>query len=514
MEKNSKQFVFNLLAQMFVFCANMIISIFLTPYIVEKLGTEAYGFVGLINNFVSYVSIITVALNALAGRFITLAYHKGEKEKVNEYFASVFFANTILAMIVFGCSLILSLNIESLVKIPSHLTDDVKITVIIAFANTSLSLIGVVLGVAAFIKNKLFLNSISQMASSLARVTILILAFTFLKPHIWYYSIAAFCAALITLFLQFSFTRRLLPELKIKTKFFNFARISEIIKSGIWLSLESLNKMLQTGLDLLVTNLFVDAVAMGLFSVAKQIPVVLAQIPQQISTIFYPELVRLYAEDKKEALVEKFHFTIKFLSFMMMVPLIGFIAFGGEFYQLWLPQRSLNEINMIQMLSWLTVLPLLVNAYVECLYYANTLTNKIKGSVIITLIFSVVSIAAKILLLSFSDINPLVAIAGSSAVLMVVRHVIVTPYYCAYVLQLPRTTFYGPLIKSVIISGGVYLLYNLIDCTFEITSWTSFFVVCGISGIIGYLCVFLVLFTKKEKNEVVNIVLKKITKKR
>lgn len=125
--------------------------------------------------------------------------------------------------------------------------------------------------------------------------------------------------------------QKLIPEITIKKEYYNPKRILEILKSGVWLSLESLNKMLQTGLDLLVTNLFVNASAMGLFSIAKQIPVILAQIPQLIANVFNPELAKLYAENKQEELIEKFKFTIRFLSFMMIVPLIGFVVLEKNF---------------------------------------------------------------------------------------------------------------------------------------------------------------------------------------
>lgn len=52
------------------------ISFLLTPYIIDTVGKEAYGFVGIANNFVSYAKLITLALNALAMRFITIKIHE------------------------------------------------------------------------------------------------------------------------------------------------------------------------------------------------------------------------------------------------------------------------------------------------------------------------------------------------------------------------------------------------------------------------------------------------------
>ena len=91
MKSNNRGFLVNLVAQMMVFATNLIISFFFTPIVLNKLGNEAYGFVGLVNNFVSYISVITVALNSLAGRFITLSYHRHDEKNVREYFSSVFF---------------------------------------------------------------------------------------------------------------------------------------------------------------------------------------------------------------------------------------------------------------------------------------------------------------------------------------------------------------------------------------------------------------------------------------
>ena len=94
------KFMLNLVCQLLVFTFNLIINFFMTPYMLSKLGTEAYGFIGLINNFISYLSIVTVALNSLAGRYITISYHRNKKRLYEEYYSSVFFANLFLSVLI------------------------------------------------------------------------------------------------------------------------------------------------------------------------------------------------------------------------------------------------------------------------------------------------------------------------------------------------------------------------------------------------------------------------------
>lgn len=88
-----KRFIINITATVTAFVIGLCINFFLTPFIVENLGREAYGFIGLSNDFLTYFTLITIALNAMAGRFITIRYVEGRIEEANRYLSSVFFTD-------------------------------------------------------------------------------------------------------------------------------------------------------------------------------------------------------------------------------------------------------------------------------------------------------------------------------------------------------------------------------------------------------------------------------------
>lgn len=78
----NKQIAINILAQIGAFAIQYCISFFLTPFIVKTLGVEAYGFVSLSSNIIGYMQVATIALNSMASRFISMAYHRGDLEAV------------------------------------------------------------------------------------------------------------------------------------------------------------------------------------------------------------------------------------------------------------------------------------------------------------------------------------------------------------------------------------------------------------------------------------------------
>ena len=134
MNKN-KQLIINLITTIFVLLINTLINFGLSSYIVEKIGEEAYGFISLATNFVSFATIFTTALNSMCSRFITIDIHKKNMKSANEYFTSVLFANALIILFLIVPSLIMILYLEKFIKISPNLIVDVKLLFTFIFLN-------------------------------------------------------------------------------------------------------------------------------------------------------------------------------------------------------------------------------------------------------------------------------------------------------------------------------------------------------------------------------------------
>lgn len=503
------EFALNLVAQVASIIAQMVISLFLTPVVLSKMGAEAYGFVGLVNNFVSYAAVITTALNSLAGRYITIAHHRGDKRGAETYFSSVFFADCFLAVVVMAFAVLLAANINSMAVVPDNLLGDLQVMIILAFLNSAIGLVAVVFGIAAFIKNQLYLNSLAQLLQSVIRAVLLCVLFLCIAPHMWYYSISAVVASIAFTAVQVATTKKLTPEYRVRRSRFSMASVMEILKGGIWVSLESLNKIILTGLDLWISNLFVGAYQMGIFSVAKTVPNALLSMSSSFANLFYPKLAEHYAKRENDELRSGFSFAMRFVAGVMLVPLIGLIVYGIFFYRLWVPDRSSGELWLIQVLSVLTVISLVASALVEPLYYANTLANKIRGSVLITLGFSLAALAIELGLLLAGTFNGLYVIAATSSIVMTGRHCIVQPAYAAKVLGMPSGTFYKPLLRELAGMGAVLVTFVLLARVLPFGSWGAFLASCVLSAVVGYGELLVILLNREERKRVLGMVLRR-----
>ena len=215
---SKKRFAINGFAQVFAFLVSIGITFFLTPYIVGKLGAAAYGFVGLASNFVSYIQIITIALNSMAGRFITISVHQNKIDDARKYFSSVFFSNIILVGIISIISIVVLYRLEYIVVIPKELMYDVKILFGCIFLNFFISLVFNVYNVSTFIRNRLDLSSTRSIVAHALKALLLVGLFYFLDPAVWYIGLATVISTVYTIGTNIMFKRRLTPELQISFK--------------------------------------------------------------------------------------------------------------------------------------------------------------------------------------------------------------------------------------------------------------------------------------------------------
>lgn len=497
LEKN-KQFVINMTAQVVGFVVNIGISFLLTPFIVKSVGSESFGFVGLANNFVSYAQVITVALNSMAGRFITIKIHENNIEESKKYFTSIVFANIITAFILTLPSVMIILNLNKIVNVSDGIIFDVQLLWAFIFFNFLIGIVSATYGVAIFVRNKLYLSSVQGIISNMLRVGILIVAFSFYKPAIWYVGLASFSATLYICIWNLHYTKKLLPEVKVKIEYFDINVIKVLLSSGIWNSFSRLSSILSTGLDLLITNLYVGSVAMGILSVAKTVPNAILALFGSLASVYAPQLTISYAEKNYEDMRNQLMSSIKLLGMFASIPVAVLLAYGDIFYSLWVPSqdtRLLYVLTLLSCIEFIFVLPL------EGLWNLFTATNNVKQASLYMFFNSILTIIIVLLSLQFTgDPNiKLYIIAGTSTGFAVVRSLIFLPMYGAHCLKFKWNIFYPTIMKNTVAVIIATLFSLLLRNIFNIETWVMLIFLCILTSVFSVTLNFVLLLDENEK---------------
>lgn len=315
------QLFINLFCQIFLVVTNMAISFFLVPFILEKLGADAYGFVGLANDFISYAQLVTIALNSMASRFITIDLCQKKYDSANKMFNSVLIGNAIISLVLLIPMVIIIAFLPNIISVPGELLHSVRVLWIILFINFIITIITSVFGVSTYATNKLYLSSLRQIESQAIRSLILVVTFVFLPTRLWYVGLATLSATLVVSLYNYKYVKKLLPEIEFDKKYFDRKSIFVLIASGIWNTITKLAGLLSSGLDLLLTNTFINSTLMGILSIAKTLPNVILSFFGSLASVFSPQLTISYANGDYDEIKEQLIFSMKLVGMFACVPL-------------------------------------------------------------------------------------------------------------------------------------------------------------------------------------------------
>lgn len=504
----NNQLAVNMLASMIAYGVNLIISFFLSPYIVKNIGVDAYGFIGLANNFVSYASLITIALNSLAGRFVTVKIYEKDINGANRYFSSVFFANTFLTLVLGAIFLFIIIFLEKIINVPAHLVLDVRWLFICLFLNCMLGTIGSGFGVATFATNKLYLNSARIIESNIIKIIITVLLFIIFVPRVSYLGITSLFTTAYVMIINIYYVRTLTPYLEIKRSNFDIMAVKELIVSGIWNTITRVGQLLLDGLDLLITNLFISSVAMGVLSLAKVLPNAITGLTGNLVEVFSPNFTMLYAEKKYDELVKELKKSIKIMSIIVNIPIIILMSCGDLFFALWQPTQDPHQL---QLLSFLSCACLIISGGLNCIYNIFTVFNKIKINSLVVILSGVVSTAIVFILLKTTSLG-IYAVAGVSTGVSIIRNLAFTLPYGAHCIGKKWYVFYVDILRPVIYALISCLVIFVIKNIYVFSGWFDLFILGIISVVVAIIISGFLMMNSNDRKYFVAILKRRIKK--
>lgn len=462
-----------------------LINFLLTPYITETIGTDAYGFVTLAKSFVSYASILTVALTAFIVRYITLSYHQRDYRQSSGYFSSALAAVILLSVGILVIASIAICNLEKWLKVPQNILGQVKLLFFMVFINFSITTVTVPYTAACYIKNKLSTYNWIKILSYVAEAISMILLFSLFGTKIWYVGIALTVASTTILLLNCYLTAKETPEIQFKVKFISLQKVKELVQNGIWQSVNSIGTTLNSGLDLLITNQLLSSLAMGQLSIAKTIGLMFSVLYSTISQSFQPRMLRAYANEDLPKLQSEIRLSMRVSGFFSGCGFAGFLALGMLYYKLWIPNEN---TQFVFYLTVITILSSIAEGVVYPTYYVNTLTMKKMVPSLVTIFTGLTNVFAMYVLIKYCNAG-VHAVIWTTAVLSFLTGFLFNAIYCPITLGLPWYTLYPVILRHCLGCGLMCIVFKGIVAIMNPRGWIGLILTalcCVAVGVIVY----------------------------
>lgn len=494
---NKKQIVINIVVNTLSFAVGLAISFFLSPYIIEHLGVESYGFFQTANTFFSYATIATIAVNSMAGRFISVAYHRGDKLKAEQYFNTVYLANIVLTSILFIISVFVVIFLDRIINIPVDIMRDVKIMFLLIFISSLFVVLVTAHSNSMFVKNRVDIKAYISIFKVMLRGALLLILFALFKPSLIIIGVTSF-AMMMTEGLAYVWVKkRIMPEIKVNIRLFNGALLKELLSSGKWNVLNNINGLLTLGLDLIFANIFLGPVAAGVLAIARTFPNYTVQMFDIFKRSYLPSITKGYAEDE-ESLFRNFNASFIPVTMAGSIIIGGILCFGDIFYGLWIPSQ---DAKFLQLLTVLIIM-------VEFSFYSVRTINglfqikkRLKRFSISTFGMAALSVAVVIGILKLTDDANigLMAIAGVTSVLTNILNLVYIYPLAAKVIGKKWTAFFPPVLKGYACLAVITLLGLGVRQAWEINGWGRLILSTFAVAVLGFTVNFFILLNKEKR---------------
>lgn len=495
---SSNKMIYNIFAVLITFSSGVLINFFLSPFIVEKVGLEAFGFVTLSNNIIVYLEILTIAINSMGGRYIALSFHQNDKKKATEFFSTLFSANVIVAFFVFVLGWLYIYWLDYFVYVPTEIYYDVKILFMFLLFNFCLTLIMSAYGSIYIITNTLYISSELQLKGNMIKLIVVIFLYYFFPPYISYYALAILISSVFIKYNDLKNKSILVPSLICNVQLAKWYCLCKLAGSGFWNMINRLGAVLSVNLDVLFVTVFLGTESTGIYGLVKIIPTFFYSITGTMVSVFFPNLIELYAKKDMQKMKLEILKAMKLFAAIFNIPIVVFLALGDLFFELWVPTQDAYNLYI---LSAILLFSLTVVGPATLIYNVFTVVNKVRLSSLLILFTGICAVIAVYASLKYLNWG-LIGVAFFPTFFNLIRNVLFVIPYGGVCIGEKWQCFFPMTIKSLILAMACVVIGMGTKSIVEINTWLRFFCVATFLSIVTFCFYYMFLFNREDKKRI------------
>jgi len=447
-----KQLPRNALMKGISFVSALVVGLWLVPYLVNQMGTAAYGLVPLAGLLTQYVGIISNCLAQSVTRFLTIELRK-DGGKPNAVFNSAIALFTALAVLQAPLFFLAIAYMQKIFTIPENLLFDATILLSCSAVSYLFTLIGGVFQVSTFSRNRVDIDEGINLTRIVARIILIVVAFSILGPALRYIGYIDLILTIFILCAKIYYWRKLTPELHLSLSDVNFKRLRPILAMSGWIVINNLGSLFYLRTDIWIANRFISAEVAGQYAALLQWDTLIRSTAGTLGFLIAPMLLIYYSRNEMVQAVNLSRLSIKLLTGLLAIPVALIAVFSPQLLRIWLGA----EFEHLWPILAIMVSHLFINAGVTPAFQLQTATNHVKTPALVTFAMGVINAALALVVVIIFD-GGLMGIAIVGAVILTLKNAIFTPWYAARMTRTPQSSFFKPLIAGLLMMGFVTTL--------------------------------------------------------
>ena len=467
-----------------------IIPLVYTPIMLRMLGQSEYGIYSLASSTISYLSLLSFGFGATIVRYIAKYRAEGNEEEVKETYGFFILLYIILAIIVFCCGVVISLNVDNIFYkgLTNSELNKTKILLLIMSFNTALSFplsvfSSVVVAYERYVFRKI-VDMLSTIIAPLANLIVLYLGFASVGM-----CLTTTCIQFAMLPLNVFYCSRVL---KISPRFsaLKIGVIKEMLGFSFFVFLGSIADMLFWSTDKVILGMLASSAAVAVYNIGGTFNSMIMNLSTSISGVLAPRITAMVVKKNESQQLSELFIKIGRLQYLVIALVIsGYTVFGRQFIYLW----AGPEYNNAYYIALLTIVPLSIPLIQNTGLSVLIAQNRHQFRSIVYLVIAIINAVSTYFAVPYYGIYG-AAICSCISYLIGQGYIMNIYYYKKAGINIPE--FWRQIMKMSIIPFFMMSIGLLIAGNFWDMSWGEL-----LGGIIIYTGLYFILMYKFVMNE-------------
>lgn len=366
----SKRILKSSVVHFFNYCLTVVITFFLTPLMINKLGDFNYGLWILVNTIVGYLSFSEFGISSAIQNHLSVFIGKKDLDNYSRIFSNGVFLYFLICLF----SIILLIIVSFFIYFFGfHLIEEKEsfmMILLILGINISLNFI-------FFPYNSVISSHIRQdilaWASIYQNFTYAIFVFVVIntEPNLILLALLTLLVNLSTNFIIFIAAKKIAPYLKFEKKYIERKKIEELLKYSGKTFLAQIGDVLRFKLDEIVIGTFISVSKVTHYSIANRLVSTSNNLLLNVLGVLNPLFARQFGEQNQEKIRTTFILSIKVTVFFSSIIYAFLFILGKPFIILWLGSLYLDSFVPLLLLATAFFIARIQSPSVSILYATN-----------------------------------------------------------------------------------------------------------------------------------------------
>lgn len=497
---------FFLYIRMFILFA---VNFYTTRVLLNALGTDDYGLYNVIAGFVAMLGFMNQSMTNSIQRFINFHMGKGDEEGLLKYFKASLTAQLLLGIFILLLFETLGLwFLNAKMNIAPEKVFDANVVFQMSCLCLLVNIIKAPYNAIIIAKERMNFYAYISVAEAAVKLFIAFSISWIVTFRLSYYAIMLFALTVIVYILTLMYAKRLICNLSFQL-YFHKAIFKEVLSFSGWNLFGAASGAIKSqGINVLM-NLFFNTAINASRGVAFQVLSGIQQFVSNFQVAINPQIVQSFASGDKDRYLKLTYLSAKLSLYLMWVIALPVMASLNLILDVWLGKDMVPEYTSL--FIYIILFTGLFDALGSSISVPIYATGNIKG-------YQIITSSVKFMVLPISYI--LYRIGFGPAASMYISLLL------AGIEQTSRVIIWGRLVKEspliylnkiifpalAIIILSSLTMYFIVEYTTKFITIISFGINTIVALLIAILMIYFIGLNRMEKNQILNIIRKNISK--